>query len=45
LEEIDIDDVAIGGAKSKKNTEVENKKKPKVANTASQTRDGKEQEK
>ena len=44
LKEIEIEDIAVG-TNPKANTEIEGKKKPKANNTASQTRDGKEQEK
>ena len=44
LKEIEIEDIAVG-TQPKANNEIEGKKKQKANNTASQTRDGKEQEK
>ena len=44
LKEIEIEDIAVG-TQPKANTEIDGKKKQVANNTASQTRDGKEQEK
>ena len=44
LKEIEIEDIAVG-TQPKTNTEIDGKKKQVANNTASQTRDGKEQEK